>query len=39
MNKVNKLSISETFSDWASSIHVKDIPESVKKKLNIIVMD
>ena len=39
MNKINKSSVAEFFSDWACSIQVKDIPQSVKKKLNIIVMD
>ena len=39
MSKINKSSVAEIFSDWAYSIQVKDIPHSVKKKLNIIVMD
>ena len=39
MSKINKSSVAEFFSDWAHSIQVKDIPHSVKKKLNIIVMD
>ena len=39
MKKINKSSVAEFFSDWACSIQVKDIPQSVKKKLNIIVMD
>ena len=39
MSKINKSSVAEIFSDWAYSIQVKDIPHSVKKKLNIIIMD
>ena len=39
MSKINKSSVAEIFSDWAYSIQVKDIPHSVKNKLNIIVMD
>ena len=39
MSKINKSSVAEFFSDWAYSIQVKDIPQSVKNKLNIIVMD
>ena len=39
MSKIIKSSVAEIFSDWAYSIQVKDIPHSVKKKLNIIVMD
>ena len=35
MNNINKSSVAEFFSDWACSIQVKDIPQSVKKKLNI----
>ena len=39
MSKIIKSSVAEIFSDWAYSIQVKDIPQSVKNKLNIIVMD
>ena len=36
---MNKPSLAEIFSKWASSVQINDIPETVKKKLNIIVMD
>lgn len=39
MSKIIKSSVAEIFSDWARSVQFKDIPQSVKNKLNIIVMD
>jgi len=39
MSKIIKSSVAEIFSDWACSVQFKDIPQSVKNKLNIIVMD
>ena len=39
MSKTINTSLAEIYSDWANNLQIKDIPETVIKKLNIIVMD
>jgi hypothetical protein len=39
MNENNYISIAEKYAEWASSLSINNIPEEVKDKLKVVVMD
>ena len=39
MNENNSISIAEKYAEWASSLSINDIPEEVKDRLKVVVMD
>ena len=39
MNENNNIFVAEKYAEWTSNLDVNDIPEEVKNKLQIVVMD